>query len=206
MPETRASVLEYKPATDLRPGETGIRLKDDPYYGKVDLGTEPTTPVDAKTREHEKKERARISQLPADQRPAAEKSLKEDLAKRRKEHHAEKDLADPMGVSANESQPELREHLDFLSTAIEDGVHVLSGAEQDHVEVLTGKRLQPRPPAEDPREPKDVTEPIAGKAGADAASRGAALEPPERDRDKTKAAKPGESAKGVPVEPATKPA
>lgn len=200
MPNTRPSVLDYKPNTELRPGETGIRLKDDPYYGKVDLGAEPTTPADAKTREFDQKERARIAQLPADQRPAAEKAHKDELAKRHKTA-----LDDP-SISANEARPELLTHLDALSASIEEGVHALDGEEQNHVEVVTGRRLQQRPPAEDPRQPEDTKEPIAGDAGARAASRGAVLEPPERDRDKTKAAKPGESAKTGPNEPATKPA
>jgi hypothetical protein len=206
MPHTRPSVLDYKPATELRPGETGLRLKDDPYYGKVDLGAAPDSAKDrdhaAKEREYEKKERARIAQLPADQRPAAEKDLKADLDKRQKDHRDGLDNPDPDSISPNESQGELRTHLESIAASIEDGSHALDGEEQSHVEVITGRRLQQRPPDAEPRQPEDVTDPIDGEEGARAASRSAVLEPPERDRDKTRAAKPGESAKTPGTDPA----
>jgi hypothetical protein len=192
MPATRFSVLDAKPATELRPGETGLRLKDDPYYGKVDLGPVPTTTSVA---EVEEKEKARIAQLPADQRPAAEEKLGRDLAKRRAASKKGGDPLDPHAMPADASLADQRVMLGYLEESIESGVHVLDGEEQAHVEVLTGKRLQQRPPVDLPRPQEDVIEPLAGEAGARAVSKGSALEPPERERDKTRAAKPGESAK-----------
>lgn len=192
MPATRFSVLDAKPATELRPGETGLRLKDDPYYGKVDLGPVPTTTSVADV---EEKEKARIAQLPADQRPAAEEKLGRDLAKRRAASKKGGDPLDPHAMPADASLSDQRVMLGYLEESIESGVHVLDGEEQAHVEVLTGKRLQQRAPVEAPRPKEDVTEPAEGEAGARAVSKSAALEPPERERDKTRAAKPGESAK-----------
>lgn len=138
MPATRFSVLEIKPETELRPGETHIRLKDDPYYGKVDVGPSK----DEANKEWEQKERERIGALPADQKPAAEAQFNRELAKRK-------------GVREGEvTGPVDEETLAALEQAIKDGAHALDGEEQNHVEVMTGRRLQQkqveaRPPEAD---------------------------------------------------------
>jgi hypothetical protein len=208
MPATRFSVLETKAHTDLRPGESGLRLKDDPYYGKVDIGAAPD-PAVQQAKERERKERARISQLPAEERADATKKLNADLAKAR-EQSRKRAKGDKSGEkddpSVREEFPtdatrgELMTALASLEARIEEGAHVLDGDDQSHVEVLTGRRLQQRVADDaEPREPEEVTEPDEGLD--DAASRPVeayTMEPPERDRDKTRAAKPGESVAPVP--------
>ena len=71
---SRPSPLETDPATELRPGETGIRLRKDPYYGFVDVGAAPSPEAQKKadeeekarvdrTKDFEKRERERIKEL-----------------------------------------------------------------------------------------------------------------------------------------------
>ena len=127
MPATRHSVLDApgNPATDLRPGESGINLKDDPYYGKVDAGATPKP--DAKPG-------------PGDSKADAKSGSKGKVAG-----------AGEAGESAREAT---NEKVVALQEKIDEGVHALDGEEQNHVEVLTGKRLQqktlePRPPEAD---------------------------------------------------------
>ena len=202
MPVTRSSALDFKAATDLAPGESGLRLKDDPYYGKVDLGAGGDDKDTKAADDFEKKERARIDKLPADERPEAEQKLLKELAKKRLASGAKSGAGDfdpnePLTMPPSGTTPEKLAQLDVLQASIEGGAHVLDGEEQSHVEVLTGKRLQQKPAADhlSPRKPEDATEGVEGTEGERVTSKGSALEPPERDRDKTKAAKPGESAK-----------
>jgi hypothetical protein len=193
----KPSVLDIgaTPLTDLKPGETGLRLKDDPYYGKVDIGpTQGEGGDDTKLKDWEKKEREKISAMPASQQTAAEEKLGKDLAKKRKSSKLV-DPDNPVAVPANATASELHVALGYLEETIDSGAHVLDGEEQGRIEVLTGKRLQQKAPEAEPREAEDVGEGIEGAEGERAASKGNAMEPPERERDKTKAAKPGESAK-----------
>ena len=183
MPATRSSVLDRKPNTELPPGSTGIRLKEDPYYGLVEVGPAPTTAA-----EFEKKEREKIAKLPAGERPAAEDKLGRELAKRK--------LAGPE-VEPAATRDDQAIALGFLEQTIEDGVHVLDGEEQSHVEVLTGKRLQQKANDKAPEQP-EVLPPDTPQRGAVSDN---PMEPPERERDKTKAAKPGESVKPGPGDP-----
>ena len=49
-----------------------------------------------------------------------------------------------------------------MQANIEEGGHALDGDEQNHVEVLTGKRLQQRAPDGEPRPPEEIDRPDQG--------------------------------------------
>lgn len=153
---SQPSPLDTDPATELRPGETGLRLRKDPYYGMVDVGAAPSPEAEKKaaeeekarverTKSFEKAERARIGKLPEEDRARADAALDKELAVRRADTRSEQAA-----------------RLEALQANIEEGAHALDGEEQNRVEVLTGRRLQQRAATEDPRPPEIIEGPDDG--------------------------------------------
>ena len=144
-----------------------------------------------------KKRRASVS-CPPPTAPPPKKSYGRELAKRlaKAPKATPYDKDDPHAMPTEAPLSDLRVHLGYLEEAIEGGAHALTGEEQSHVEVLTGKRLQQRTPqgeGAEPRKPEILPPGEPGKATEPVYS---VLEPQEHGRRQDQGREAGRECQG----------